>query len=137
MRCVPQGRSAYCLRSRLQPQLGHSSVAVRLRRHPFWKILPDNGFVGTYATGLLSPGGAAGQFGGGVTGYVARWTPGKGESEVTGTRVAYPNGVVVSADGHNMFLNVFAVREVAFAVGDAIYLGAFQGDRLVSIPYNR
>jgi hypothetical protein len=185
-------------------------------------ILPDGGFVGTYPTGLVSPGGAAAQFGGGVTGYVARWTPGKGESEVAGTRVAYPNGVVVSADGHDMFLNVFAAREVrkydlasgavtgsakvefmpdnltwtkqgrllvagvkgargdcpegsgrpciqgfgvaeidpaamqarsifdsatheplitgvsvAFAVGDAIYLGAFQGDRLVRIPYKR
>ncbi len=185
-------------------------------------ILPDGGYVGTYPTGLLAPGNAGAQFGGGVTGYVARWTPGKGESEVPGTRVAYPNGVVVSADGHDMFLNVFAAREVrkydlnsgevtgsvkvdfmpdnltwtkagrllaagvkgargdcpegsgrpciqgfgvaeidpstmqavtvfdsaahdplisgvsvAFAVGDAIYLGAFQGDRLVKIPYKK
>jgi len=185
-------------------------------------ILPDGGYVGTYPTGLVPPGGGAAQFGGGVTGYVARWTPGKGESEVQGTRVAYPNGVVVSADGHDMFLNVFAAREVrkydlttgavtgsvkvefmpdnltwtkqgrllgagvkgargdcpegsgrpciqgfgvaeidpatmqartvfdsashdpliggvsvAFAVGDAIYLGAFQGDRIVRIPYKR
>jgi hypothetical protein len=185
-------------------------------------ILPDNGYVATYPTGLLSPGNGAAQFAGGVTGYVARWTPGKGESEVIGTRVAYPNGIVVSADGHDMFLNVFAAREVrkyelasgevtgsvkvdfmpdnltwtrqgrllvagvkgargdcpegsgrpciqgfgvaeidpvnmqartvfdsaahdplisgvsvAFAVGDSIYLGAFQGDRLVKIPYNK
>jgi sugar lactone lactonase YvrE len=184
-------------------------------------ILPDGGFVGTYPTGLLSPGNNGAAFEGGVTGYVAHWTPGKGESEIMGTRVAYPNGVVVSADGRYLYLNVFAAREVrkyeldgkqigslkvdflpdnltwtkagrllvagvkgargdcpagsgrpciqgfgvaeidpekmqartifdsatvdplisgvsvAFAVGDSIYLGAFQGDRLVKIPYKK
>ena len=184
-------------------------------------ILPDGGFVGTYPTGLLSHGNTD-QFRGGVTGCVARWIPGKGESEVPDTRVAYPNGVVVSTDARDMFLNVFAAREVrkydlnsgevtgsvkvdflpdnltwtkqglllvagvkgvrgdcpegsgrpciqgfgvaeinpatmqartvfdsaghdtlisavsvAFAVGDSIYLGAFQGDRLVNIAYQR
>jgi hypothetical protein len=184
-------------------------------------ILPDGGFAGTYPTGLLSAGNNGAAFAGGVTGYVARWTPGKGESEITGTRVAYPNGVVASADGRYLYLNVFAAREVrkyelngkqigslkvdfmpdnltwtkagrllaagvkgargdcpegsgrpciqgfgvaeidpgkmqartifdsattdplisgvsvAFAVGDSIYLGAFQGDRLVKIPYKK
>lgn len=183
-------------------------------------ILPDGGFVGTYPTGLVAPGSNA--FGGGVTGYVAHWTPGKGESEIMGTRIPYPNGVVVSADGRDMYVNWFAAREVhkydlnaaketgsvkvdfmpdnltwtkqgrllvagvkgargdcpegsgrpciqgfgvaeidpgkmqartifdsaatdplmtgvsvAFAVGDSIYLGAFQGDRLVKIPYKK
>jgi hypothetical protein len=185
-------------------------------------ILPDGGFVATYPTALVTPGNNGAAFGGNVTGYVARWTPGKGESEVEGTRVAYPNGVVVSADGRQMYLNVFAAKEVrkydlasgkvtgslkvdflpdnltwtkegrllvagvkgargdcpegsgrpciqgfgvaeidpvpmrvrtifdsatvdplisgvsvAFAVGDSIYLGAFQGDRLVKIPYKK
>ena len=185
-------------------------------------ILPDGGYVGTYPTGLLSPGNNAAQFAGGVTGYVAHWTPGKGESEVAGTRLAYPNGVVVSADGRDMFVNVFSAKEirkfdlnaaketgsvkvdfmpdnltwtkegrllaagvkgargdcpegsgrpciqgfgvaeidpakmqarpifdsattdplisgvsVAFAAGDSIYLGAFQGDRIVKIPYKK
>ena len=183
-------------------------------------ILPDGGFVGTYPTGLAAPGSNA--FGGGVSGYVVRWTPGKGESEIMGTRIPYPNGVVVSADGRDMYVNWFAAREVhkydlnaaketgsvkvdfmpdnltwtkqgrllvagvkgargdcpegsgrpciqgfgvaeidpgkmqartifdsattdplmtgvsvAFAVGDSIYLGAFQGDRLVKIPYKK
>lgn len=183
-------------------------------------ILPDGGYVGTYPTALVSPGSNANAFGGGVTGYVARWTPGKGESEVPGTRLPYPNGVVVSADGGTMFVNAFAARvvhkydlpsgketgsvkvdflpdnltwtkegrllvagvkgargdcpegsgrpciqgfgvaeinpatmqarpifdsatvaplitgvSVAFRVGDSLYLGAFQGDRLVKIPY--
>src|SRR3984957_2550879 len=182
-------------------------------------ILPDGGFVGTYPTGL-STGGTAGPFGGAVTGYVARWTPGKGESEIMNTRIRYPNGVVVSADGRFMYLNEFSAGQVykydlknekvlgsvkvdflpdnltwtkegrllaaggkgargdcpagsgrpciqgfgvaeidpakmqaraifdsaahdpliggvsvALKVGDSIYLGAFQGDRLVKIPY--
>jgi SMP-30/Gluconolactonase/LRE-like region len=75
-------------------------------------ILPDGGFVGTYPTALVSPGNNGAAFGGGVTGYVARWTPGKGEAEVAGTRVAYPNGVVAGADGREIYLNVFAGREV-------------------------
>ena len=183
-------------------------------------ILPDGGFVGTYPTALRTAGGNA--FGGGVSGYVARWTPGKGESEIPGTRIPYPNGVVVSANGREMYVNWFAAREVhkydlnaakdigtvkvdfmpdnltwtkqgrllvagvkgargdcpegsgrpciqgfgvaeidpakmqartifdsatteplmtgvsvALAVGDSIYLGAFQGDRLVKIHYRK
>lgn len=182
-------------------------------------ILRDGGFVGTYPT-ALSNGGAAGPFGGAVTGYVARWTPGKGESEIMNTRIRYPNGVVVSADGRFMYVNEFSAGQVhkydlknekvigtvkvdflpdnltwtkegrllaagvkgargdcpegsgrpciqgfgvaeidpakmqarpifdsathdpliggvsvALEVGDSIYLGAFQGDRLVKIPY--
>ena len=182
-------------------------------------ILPDGGFVGTYPTGLSS-GGPGGPFSGAVTGYVARWTPGKGESEIMGTRIRYPNGVVVSPDGRFMYVNEFSGRQVfkydlkdekvlgsvkvdflpdnltwtkegkllaagvkgargdcpegsgrpciqgfgvaeidpakmqaraifdsathdpliagvsvALEVGDSIYLGAFQGDRLVKIPY--
>jgi len=182
-------------------------------------ILPDGGFVGTYPTGLSS-GGSGGPFGGAVTGYVARWTPGKGESELPGTRIRYPNGIVADAKGRFIYINEFAGRQVfkydlqadkiigsvkvdflpdnltwtkqgrilaagvkgargdcpegsgrpciqgfgvaeinpakmqarpifdsashepliggvsvALKVGDSIYLGAFQGDRLVKIPY--
>ncbi|HEY7388854.1 MAG TPA: SMP-30/gluconolactonase/LRE family protein [Bryobacteraceae bacterium] len=187
-------------------------------------ILPDGGFVATYPTALVSRGNNGAAFAGGVTGYVARWTPGKGVSEVMNTRVPYPNGVVVSADSRQMYLNVFAAREVrkyeldgsnareigtvkvdfmpdnltwtkegrllvagvkgargdcpegsgrpciqgfgvaeidparmqartifdsattdplisgvsvALKVGNAVYLGAFQGDRLVKIPYKK
>jgi hypothetical protein len=62
-------------------------------------ILPDGGFVGTYPTAT-------------PMGYVARWTPGKGESEVPGTRIRLPNGVVVSANGRYMFVNEFGARAV-------------------------
>jgi hypothetical protein len=74
-------------------------------------ILPDGGFVGTFPTGL-STGGSGGPFGGAVTGYVARWTPGKGESEIMDTRMRYPNGVVASPDGRYIYINEFAARQV-------------------------
>ena len=73
-------------------------------------ILPDGGFVGTYPSGLA--GGATPARPGGPTGYVARWTPSKGESEVAGTRMRAPNGVVVSADGRYMYVNEFSARVV-------------------------
>ena len=74
-------------------------------------ILPDGGFVGTYPTGLAT-GNNGRAPAGGPTGYVARWTPGAGESEVPGTRMRLPNGVVVSADGRDMYVNEFGVRLV-------------------------
>lgn len=182
-------------------------------------ILPDGGFVGTYPTGLSVGGNRPPA--GSPSGYVTRWTPGKGESEVAGTRIQYPNGVVADTDGRFIYINEFSARQilkydlnaaktvgtvkvdflpdnltwekdgkllvagvkgargdcpegsgrpciqgfgvaeidpatmlarsvfdsattaepliggvsVAFRVGDFIYLGAFQGDRLVKIPY--
>ncbi len=74
-------------------------------------ILPDGGFVGTYPTGLSKGIGGA-TIPTSATGYVAQWAPGKGESEVPGTRMRFPNGVVVSADGRYMYVNEFAARAV-------------------------
>jgi hypothetical protein len=64
-------------------------------------ILPDGGFVGSYPSGLSAGNG-----------YVARWTPGKGEAEVPGTRMRGPNGVSASADGRYMYVNEFPARTV-------------------------
>jgi hypothetical protein len=169
-------------------------------------ILPDGGFVGSYPSGLGGAGGAA-PAAGAPTGYVGRWIPGKGESEVMGTRMRGPNGVSASADGRYIFVNEFQTRvvhkidlndgkeagsvmldflpdnltwtrgecpegsgrpciqgfgvaeidpakmqartifdsatqepliaavSVAFKVDNAVYVGAFRGDRLVKIPY--
>ncbi len=84
-------------------------------------ILPDGGFVGTYPSGLAGTPGPAG----GPTGYVARWTPGKGESEVRGTRMRGPNGVIVSADGRYMYVNEFSARRVRkFDLRSGIETGA-------------
>ena len=89
--------------------------------------LPDGGFIATHPTALQPPplppgqakekgkapqGGGNDPFGGQVTGYVARWTPGKGETEVPGTRGAYPNGLLVSADGRYLYVNAFGAKEV-------------------------
>jgi hypothetical protein len=74
--------------------------------------LPDGGFIATHPTALREPGDNSNIFGGQATGYVARWSAGMGETELPGTRVGYPNGVVVSEDGRFMYLNAWTVREV-------------------------
>lgn len=100
----------------LKPARGGWSLVWRgceLAQHDYndLAILPDGGFVGTYPTGLSTgSGGAPG--GSAATGYVARWTPGKGESEVPGTRMRFPNGVVASADGRYIYVNEFIARTV-------------------------
>lgn len=73
-------------------------------------ILPDGSFVGTYPYGLLTAG--ARPVGDAATGYVTHWIPGKGESEIMGTRMRYPNGVVASADGRYLYINEFSARQV-------------------------
>jgi hypothetical protein len=75
-------------------------------------ILPDGGFLGTYSTSLLSPENIQAGFTGAVSGYAVHWTPGKGMSEIKGTRLPYPNGVVASSDGRYMYMNAFTAREV-------------------------
>jgi hypothetical protein len=74
--------------------------------------LPDGGFIATQPTALRRPGDASNVLGGQATGYVARWTPGKGETELPGTRTGYPNGVLVSADGRWMFYNAWTARQI-------------------------
>jgi hypothetical protein len=93
-------------------------------------ILPDGGYAGTYPTGLNS-GGSGGPFSGGVTGYVARWTPGKGEAELPNTRIRYPNGVVASADGRFLYINEFAGKQVfKYELKDGKVIGSVKVDFL-------
>ena len=49
---------------------------------------------------------------GAVTGVVYRWTPGKGFSEVPGTRLSGDNGVAVSRDGKWLFVNAYGSDEI-------------------------
>lgn len=88
---------------------------VALHEYNDVAILPDGGFVGSYPNGLSdaaqAPGTPRAQTGA-PTGYVARWMPGKGEAEVPGTRMRYPNGVVVSSDGRYMYVNEFSAKVV-------------------------
>lgn len=49
---------------------------------------------------------------GALTGVVYRWTPGKGFSEVPGTRLSGDNGVAVSHDGKWVFVNAYGSNEI-------------------------
>lgn len=74
--------------------------------------LPDGGFIATHPTSLRAQGDTSNLFNGQPSGWVARWTPGKGETELPGTRAGYPNGVLVSADGRTMYFNAWTAKEV-------------------------
>ena len=89
---------------------------VALHEYNDVAILPDGGFVGSYPYGLTDGAGRGQQTGAAQssapTGYIARWTPGKGEAEVPGTRMRFPNGVVVDPDGRYMYVNEFSAKVV-------------------------
>jgi hypothetical protein len=86
----------------------------------------DGGFIATHPTALQppppppgqakekgkAPQGQANVFNGQPSGYVSRWIPGKGETELPGTRAGYPNGVLVSSDGRYMYFNAWTAKEV-------------------------
>jgi hypothetical protein len=79
--------------------------------------LADGGFVATHPTALQTQtkdgkGGAGNAFGGQPSGFVSRWTPGKGEAELPGTRTGYPNGVIATPDGRMAYFAAWTVREV-------------------------
>ena len=74
-------------------------------------ILPGGGFVGTQPMALLRAGEKVTRDSSDI-GYVARWTPGEKESEIANTRMHFANGVVVSPDGHFMYVNEFLAGHV-------------------------
>jgi len=47
-----------------------------------------------------------------ITGVVYLWTPGKGFSEVPGTELSGDNGLLVSKDGHTLYVNDFGRKQV-------------------------
>jgi hypothetical protein len=47
-----------------------------------------------------------------INGVVYLWTPGKGFSEVAGTRLSGDNGIVASPDGKWLFVNAYGTREI-------------------------
>lgn len=77
--------------------------------------LPNGDFVATHPT-ALAPQGPAGRgfdlFAGNPSGWVARWSAAKGEEEIPGTRVGYPNGVLISSDSRYMYVNAWTAKEV-------------------------
>lgn len=50
--------------------------------------------------------------GGQITGVVYLWTPGKGFAEVPGTELSGDNGLLVSKDGHWLYVNDFGRKQV-------------------------
>jgi hypothetical protein len=49
---------------------------------------------------------------GAVTGVVYRWAPGRGLSEVPGTRLSGDNGIAASPDGRWIFINAYGSNEI-------------------------
>ncbi len=74
-------------------------------------IARDGGFAATHPTALMTPG-QGNVLSGEPSGFVGRWTPGKGETELPGTRQGYPNGVLVSPDGRYVYFNAWTARAV-------------------------
>jgi hypothetical protein len=72
--------------------------------------LPDGGYAATYpnALGIKGPDLVSGK----PSGVVARWTPGKGETELAGTKAGYPNGVVADSNGRYIYYAAWTAREV-------------------------
>ncbi|MGH8217606.1 MAG: hypothetical protein ACREUT_03405 [Steroidobacteraceae bacterium] len=74
--------------------------------------LPRGGFVVTKFMDTRDKQAFQHVMAGAVTGVLYRWTPGKGFSEVPGTRLSGDNGVVVSRDGTWAFLNAYGSNEI-------------------------
>jgi len=75
--------------------------------------LPDGSFIASHPTALMTdPHDEALRYSGKPIGTVVHWTRAHGEQELRGTRVGYPNGVVVSRDGRYMYLDAWTAREI-------------------------
>jgi DNA-binding beta-propeller fold protein YncE len=78
--------------------------------------LPHVGFVATHmferghgARALYQMARATFRF---DTGYVVQWSPGNRVHKLPGTDAPFPNGIATSADGREMFVNVYMSNEV-------------------------
>jgi hypothetical protein len=93
--------------------LGWHGCVVSTRAFNDVAGLADGSFVGTHPTALNQPGAPqANPLQGQATGWVGKWTLAAGETEVPGTRLAYPNGVIASADGRYLYINAFSTSDV-------------------------
>ncbi len=74
---------------------------------------------------------------GGISGFVAKWTPGAGWSEVPGTQLSATNGIAVSEDGKRLFvtgwgdskLHVISLGEIPYTY-QSVALGAVHPDNI-------
>ncbi len=74
--------------------------------------LPDGSFIATHPTSMREQGDTSDLFAAKATGWVSRWTAGKGEQEIPGTRIGYPNGILASKDGRFIYVNAWTAKEV-------------------------
>src|ERR1700743_2710736 len=73
-------------------------------------ITSDGGFIATHPTALM-PATGGNVISGQPSGFVVRWTPGRPEAELPGTRQGYPNGGLVSPDGRTMYQHARATTQ--------------------------
>ncbi|MET0535068.1 MAG: hypothetical protein ABW171_12655 [Steroidobacter sp.] len=69
--------------------------------------LPDGGFVATSFGIKTDPATYQKAATGGISGFVAEWSPARGWSEVPGTQLVANNGVGVSPDGKKIFITTW------------------------------
>jgi hypothetical protein len=75
--------------------------------------LPDGGFLASHMMPRGSPiwGNLRASFGA-DTGSVYEWLPGRGYRSVPGTEAPFPNGIEISQDASEIYLNLYATGEV-------------------------
>lgn len=71
---------------------------------------PDGSFVATRPQAIQSEGGNL--FGGQPTGDVVRWNASDGETVLPGSEYGYPNGILISGDGHFAYISGWTTRSV-------------------------
>jgi hypothetical protein len=86
--------------------------------HGFWPdavaSLPDGGIIVTSLWDPTDPQRMDKLMNGQPVGALDEWHPGKGWSEVPGSAgMSGPNGVIVSADGHEVYVAIWSGHEVA------------------------
>lgn len=99
--------------------------------------LPSGGFVVTSFGIRTDPQTYQKAMVGGISGFVARWAPGAGWSEVPGTQLSANNGIAVSEDGKRLFvtgwgdskLHVISLGEIPYT-HQALDLGAVHPDNI-------
>ncbi|MBW2415458.1 MAG: SMP-30/gluconolactonase/LRE family protein [Deltaproteobacteria bacterium] len=76
--------------------------------------LPDGGFLVTRMMSRTESqvGQMIRAIFGGTTGWVWEWQPGEGMKKVAGTEGAMPNGIEISPDGEEIYVNMYAAGEV-------------------------
>jgi hypothetical protein len=85
--------------------------------------LPDGGFLATHMMAGSPAWGFVRASLGFDTGVVYEWNSSRGWSEVAGTEAPFPNGIEISADGRDIYLNAYGsgqVRRISRDTGETL-----------------